>query len=802
MKKRIILKTIVALAVLSAVLVSSLLGVTKAEYFKTLSKKLDFDVKPDLALEYILVDADDQDSSTDNKTDRARTTYSKKQGVYENAESFVQPITIGKKDAETINGTSTFSGENIVYKVKIPVDETGYYSLDFNTYMLAGLSENESTAFYTLSYVYCVGCEVLNSKDNVQFNDSVFSMPFRTFKSNTGRGEYSTEPLLYADSAVLGDADTTNDSVYQWKTLAPYRSENVRLAFKVEDADVNRGYVIWAWDFTGLEGNKNYRLFVESLSIEKTMNLDGTTKYRTIDDPYFLFPQTAYINNVVTNSNSVASSDEIKGRTGRSRTSPGRGTFVTEATDNSLGMRAEMLYDNTGTSTDNPLGIYVPLKNVKKNTTYKVTFDFSVARQGTAGANPVIYNGYSGTNDWYSYDCAFEKIFKNDASFTNLNIFQSYLVSGLTDNRARTTSEHKAKQTQVTYSNKQYQGTGIPLVKYDEVLKFNHSTLDFDSTQFPDYSTSDNVNDTYSKRHLNGTHNGHAVTATECRNFFNAVQHTEYNGQNKINWITFYNTTFSFNISNNVNLDDLYWVWAIDSLRYTAYYNIRIDNVRIEEVVEYASELENNGVKIGNNTIGTGHMCHYGQTTSSGVDDGVFNNFRGWNSTGQNYQARGYDTSRYMIKGNTYAPIVDATRFTVAPGTDDYKLSLSGRAVLDGGVDRYVYSVDGGRTWQDMTFTGTDATADDLIDAEAGIDMRVTGQTYQSNFDAGLGHDRITFDSSDASNANFKNWNLTANLEEYKHEANLEIIIAAVPSSDIDLRCEILRIINFNQIRN
>ena len=237
-------------------------------------------------------------------------------------------------------------------------------------------------------------------------------------------------------------------------------------------------------------------------------------------------------------------------------------------------------------------------------------------------------------------------------------------------------------------------------------------------------------------------------------------------------------------------------------MRYTAFYNLRIENVRIERVVDFASELNvkspngsgTNGVKIGGNEIGTAHMNNYGQTTSDGGDQGPFNNYRGWNSTGQNYQARGHATTTYLPKGNIYAPIVDASRFTL---TNDFTIKLDGKAVLKGGVDRYVYSIDGGRTWADMEFSGGKASATQLTDAEAGIDLSVKGQTPTSG-----GTDMIEFNSGDAYNASFDDFALSVDLVKYKHQANLDIIIAAVPNDHPDYRCEILRIVNFNQIKN
>ena len=44
MKKRVFLRALVALALLSSIMLSSLLGVTNAEFFKKLSRKLDFEI--------------------------------------------------------------------------------------------------------------------------------------------------------------------------------------------------------------------------------------------------------------------------------------------------------------------------------------------------------------------------------------------------------------------------------------------------------------------------------------------------------------------------------------------------------------------------------------------------------------------------------------------------------------------------------------------------------------------------------------------------------------------------------------
>ena len=56
MKKRILM-TLVTLTLLSSMILCALLGVTKAEYFKILSKDLSFEAIPDLELEYYIYHA-------------------------------------------------------------------------------------------------------------------------------------------------------------------------------------------------------------------------------------------------------------------------------------------------------------------------------------------------------------------------------------------------------------------------------------------------------------------------------------------------------------------------------------------------------------------------------------------------------------------------------------------------------------------------------------------------------------------------------------------------------------------------
>ena len=901
MKKRnAFLQILAALAVLSSILLSSVLGVTKSEYFKRLSKTLDFEVKPDLTLEYYLYDANEEGQTSGNQE---KSTYYAKNGVYKNGQNIFQYIAVGTKDGKTntnwyyknTSGTKVcptyYFGDSIVYQIKIPVNEAGYYTLDFTVDFLFGPSEDPYTinavygfnekghntyryeppddayfedSVFTQSYQYCMGCEVLNADDEIKFGENKpLNMANRISQSNTQKNN-SDERVYYADKGT--------HSVYQWKTLTPTRAETVKLSFKATDADVNNGYVVWAWDFTGIKGQHNYRISLTGIDVNKVMNLDGTTAYRSNLDPYFMFPQTSFTNNqVYYNETQLSNANKTKpyyrgsnvpGKTGYSQ---GRGTFITEATENSLGLRAESLYRSVTVPTSgndfftnradanqsNPVALQIPVKNIKYDTTYKVTFDFSLARQGnTAVTNETLNNtgfstmfkrtdaGETFGKNLYDY-AAFEEIFPPLTSDTE---FRSYLYATSApdyyqDGFGITNENHKERRNQIVYANKDWNNATLggrsgdfSLTNYNYVTRYNMGQS-LNLTSFPNYTTikeDGTVNDPFCSTVKDTTVtdvNGVTLemTATTCRNWFNAVQHVEQNGQQGINWITFYNTTFSFNIGEADNIaklgaanangfiNNLYWVWQIDALAHMGWYNIRIDNVRIQEVVQYSSEIEENGVKIGDTTIGTAHLKYYGQDLanfhSGNGDPKVFGNYRGWNGTGQNCNPRGYDKGNYFSTGNIYAPVIDAKTFSVAPnegkGENDYKIYLDGWTVCDGGIIKYVYSADGGKTWHDMIFTGTNKMTDRTVDgktisgwvyAENGVEQR----TNQQNIDYNSNSNYVTFDASDGANCNFDGYKLCADLTPYKNQPDLNIIIAAVPATNANARCEILRIMNYN----
>ena len=864
MKKRVFLKILVALAVLTSVLLTSVLGVSKAEYFKELSSPtLAIEAEPDLSFRYYLYDCVSADTPTE---------YTGEWGVYPASKSFKQKVVVGNKGNQSIanmiydgsewvsdgDTTNNYLGTNLIYQIQIPVDETGYYTLhftvDFSMLKSDGTWTEENENFFSQSYDRAIGCEVLNASDGITFgrkNGDVVNK--LDLYDRTNNKVYMTSSQSEQENQNIKLLST--DSLYQWKTMSPSKQETVNLAFKVEPEDVTQGYVLWMWDFSGLAGPREYELQFIDVSFEKNMDIpDSTTGLLNTNEPYFMFPQTSLVNNQFVLSplgdgddktNDAYTGGAIRGVNSRGKVSysKGRGTFATEATANSLAIQAESIMYGYGTGTiqdwlnktygntyGNPISFRVPLKNVQYGKTYKVTFDFSIARQGTydvaATGNANAMNRGRCTNEEYADYADFNKLLLDIDHWSTedryQNVFMSYLYSGSSVNRS--TNDHKEKGlTQIDYNDKFYQD--VPLTKYDEVAAEasvnaaqNAYTRAVDGTIYANLSktTSTSVNDTYSISKIEG--GAKSVT----RNWFNAIQHTENNGQNKINWLTFYNTTFSFNIpegQTGVDLNDLYWVWAIDAVVPQSYYRIRIDNVRIQEVVQYSSTINRDGLYISGTQIGvTTHATHYDETTDNGSGlRGMFVAFRGQNGTGQNWQSKGYvlddlttaSQKIFQSESNIYAPIVDATKFNVT----NHQIKLDGEAACVGGVSKYVFSIDGGVTWEDATFTGGNATLTSTL--SGGVNQYVVGQTrYTSSMFTNdlwptfaettqlYKSDGGVFKAADMVNGGFGGGKLVVDLSKYKNQANLDVIIAAVPASNTDLRCEIIRIINYNQMDN
>ena len=333
-KKHIFLKILVALILLTSILLSALLGVTKSEYFKSFSKKLDIEAKPDLMLEYYLYDG--------KGTGADATGFKSTEGVYKNAESFSQKIVVGRNDAcePSANATADhvynsagwlnaanwnlnatkypnkanyagavnnmkYNGESIVYQIKLPVDEAGYYVLNFQVdFLLAhggGGWSSEVEDFFTQHYNRAIGCEILNYNDGFTFKDNKrLDLYSRSGNDSVHGRSKKADAKTTTEKSYINKKYFDADSLYQWKTLSPSRAENVSLAFKVEPEDVDNGYVLWMWDFEGLFGARTWKIEFTDVSIEKTMELDGSTDSRDGNsDPYFMFPQASFINNQI-----------------------------------------------------------------------------------------------------------------------------------------------------------------------------------------------------------------------------------------------------------------------------------------------------------------------------------------------------------------------------------------------------------------------------------------------------------------------------------------------------------------------
>ena len=135
-KKGNFLKALVAMTLLTSMLVCTFLGITDSEYFKTMAKTLDFEVKPDLMLEYYLYDG--------NTPSSAASDFAAETGSYQSSKGFSQTIRSGKAASDSINNKTYYNASPVVYQIKIPVDETGYYTLDFSTYMTLGTASEEN----------------------------------------------------------------------------------------------------------------------------------------------------------------------------------------------------------------------------------------------------------------------------------------------------------------------------------------------------------------------------------------------------------------------------------------------------------------------------------------------------------------------------------------------------------------------------------------------------------------------------------------------------------------------------------
>lgn len=836
------IKISVALMLLISMTISFSSGTAVAEFVKTFSANIDFEGIPSIPWSYYLYDA------------KGTTT----NGTYSTYSSITQ----------SISTNSNITPDKVVYEIKMPVKGIGLYKVDFTVKFTATAATGGtwsgfvySTSLGTLDEP--VGCKINTKKTDFTKSPTVLISSAATKVAyNTQpvygpdpRGEYASHKIKNAngdtvDALNYGDGDESYHD-YQWKTLAPSKSENVSLTFYINNAS---NVAIWSWDLRGL-GNMThssstdlttatYKLELSNISIKKIDTPDA-------DEPYIDFADTHYVNNALhpVGSSSFDKGDTylfqvksgpdgtIKGKDegGKTRTNVARGTYITEATYNSMTMQAEKLvfgyhngnlvdstYMNGKAGKDangkslherysNLVSFGIPIKNVKAGKSYKITFDVGFARQG----NTDVENERNENYDYTKYADHGNIFSSSDATLH----MESYLYRGIIKDTQIDGSAAKAPKTDYGLS----QGFSIPFFTdtyfgrgnfYDPKMAIYNTGADVlgntnkgqaksrynemwdvkkGGILIPEMSAATSVND-LENISTNALFNTNSIGKY---NWYNAIRHTETNGDNVINWITFTNNTFTFTVDENVqafyenNLSQLRWIWAIDGFEEKSWYRIKFDNVRIEEVVTYGSNIANDSLAF--NSTSAGYRTY--------EDIGLF---RGANGTGQNYQPRG-STGLPLANSNIYAPIYDAKGQTVVDSNNDQRISLSGYAVCNGGVEKYVWSADGGETWYDIESQRlSDASAAVRLLAEEHAENSTIGLTGKHTNTGGVRAkygsyicDYATFTAVDGVNGQFE---ITANLKgtPYADKTGLNIIFAAVPFSNSSARLELIRITNYN----
>lgn len=839
MKKRVLSKIVIvgtAVLLLAAMMVSTLLGTTSAEYVKSLSQKLDIKATPDLALKYYISD------SNPNTTNGVH--------VYENAENIEQEIAF-----------SGANGSGVRYQIAIPVFEIGVYTLRFRVQISGAVA-------FTNDLNNPVGCKVVSKgdKDNAgntfEFGKSIaFRIAEDTRIGNGGLSAADALPYMYQTKKYFSAYDN-----YQWKTVAPGYAENVELTFVVEQKDVDVQHVIWIWDFQGLENPSSGTLTTYTIKLNE---ISWDKNYEPgANEPYVDFANMTYKNvaitptrdsysNLATGGHSIAKPTrrghitQGHNTAGITRECGGRGNYVTQASSTGVTLQAEPVYFayrysdaqsviNTINTTcgltgenklyeeqpwlgaedelvedtydlkndyydfSNPLVYNIPINNLKAGVNYKLTFDFSVAKQGRNILDERSSTGAETTANTEAADAAYKKALSDffcSGNATTLH-FQSYFYSRGIDNPVagygiEKTHTNPDVRGHIVYDKKAYNDHW--LTSYNEVTKANASGT------------------------ISTALNNSIVSSVNTPSWYNAVKTVENNGQNAVTWLTFKNTTASFNITGAGSTSftkgqkiNILWVWAIDALQPSGWFRIKIDNVRLEEVVDYGSGIGNStfaGIAIGegddasNSTFATQVKTALNNTASTSNTKA---NYRGANGTGQNFATRGYSALEFP-ELNIYGPIYDMVDYKVK-SKDDYRIYLSGYCTAKGGVDRYVWSADGGKTWYDMIENSENPPGNDggsvLTTSERRIDTYYYGTNKMPFKDSkGTTHnpqDFIEFTTTDQSKCDFRGYRIYADLSETKYyeQPNLDIIFAAVPRDNPNARCEILRIINFNAVQN
>lgn len=116
-----------------------------------------------------------------------------------------------------------------------------------------------------------------------------------------------------------------------------------------------------------------------------------------------------------------------------------------------------------------------------------------------------------------------------------------------------------------------------------------------------------------------------------------------------------------------------------------------------------------------------------------------------------------------------------------APTVDGGKLALTGWAIAQGGIDRYMWSADGGRTWQECTLYGRDSFQ--ILKESDGIAKAANAFFASTGYDVMEHPDKIVFQGNEGVPSG-----VTADLSAYAGQT-LDVLFALVPLDDPDGLC-------------
>ena len=114
---KVVLLSVVSVLLLTSMLLSVMMESTNAKLFKELRKKMSIEAVPDLPWEYYIKDSA-------NSAGRV--------GAYKDNKNISQSI------------TTSATAANTIYRIAIPVDQEGYYTLSFNVDFWKGTTDSSS----------------------------------------------------------------------------------------------------------------------------------------------------------------------------------------------------------------------------------------------------------------------------------------------------------------------------------------------------------------------------------------------------------------------------------------------------------------------------------------------------------------------------------------------------------------------------------------------------------------------------------------------------------------------------------